>query len=741
MENVMEYILNLGGNLDDKLRRIGINNDQQLDTWARVQQQVLAADRTMANMGRSMGSLQQRIAALRAQREWIPAENREAIRQSNREIRDLERQIRDLENLNGGRLSQWFRELGQQIPLLNLWKNPLVHAAMSVRKLTQYMGEGREMYKQQMEAETKLAAVMRNTIGVENGEVEAILRLTSAQQKLGVIGDEVQLSGAQELATYVTKKESIEGLIPVMNDMLAQQYGLNASQEQAQNIAMMLGKVMNGQVGALSRYGYKFDDAQEKILKHGSESKRLAVLIDVVSESVGGVNAALAATPEGKLKQMANNAGDLQERVGKLAGLAQSAFSPVAEKIQALIDSVISFFEKHMTTIRQVIGTAADAFLGLFSTMKTLAPYVGFMGIVWLAYSIKLKGVAWWTKMAEMATTKFSGALKFLKHPLGYLSLAATVIVGAYQAVKAFNSVQGRFAELTGGVAAKIGVEQRELNRLFTLLKNNKDTDVRASIIAEIQEKYPDFIGNINLETASEEELEKARKKANDELARSIALQSLKETSQGAQEKIVAAEQKLWEHLSGDYTDAQINAGIDKVKSVVDEKIKSGKFTSGMISSGASNILIDQVMREAFGSAGHSMWGEKFNAPGSAGKWRDMINDMLENQQKVHVLEQFLGGRYGITDEQIIGATGVNSALASAVNGNKTNPKGDGSTDSTNEAIATGGKRNTVINITIGDLIKEINFNGGFGENRDAVQRDLAQAIMQVLGMAETAAG
>ena len=110
-------------------------------------------------------------------------------------------------------------------------------------------------YAGQEIAETKLANNMRNTMGARDEDIQSIKDLCSAQQQLGVIGDEVQLSGAQELATYLEKKSSLEKLIPVMNDMLAQQYGLEASQESAAQIATMLGKVMDGQVGALSRAG------------------------------------------------------------------------------------------------------------------------------------------------------------------------------------------------------------------------------------------------------------------------------------------------------------------------------------------------------------------------------------------------------------------------------------------------------------------------------------------------------
>ncbi len=173
-----------------------------------------------------------------------------------------------------------------------------------------------DAYAAQIEAETKLATVMRNTMGAREEDIQSIKDLCSVQQELGVIGDEVQLAGAQELATYLTKKQSLEQLIPVMNDMLAQQYGLNATQENAINIATMLGKVMDGQTGALSRYGYSFDEIQEKILKFGTESECAAVLCDVVSSSVGGMNAELAKTDVGKQKQLDNTLGDIKEKLG-----------------------------------------------------------------------------------------------------------------------------------------------------------------------------------------------------------------------------------------------------------------------------------------------------------------------------------------------------------------------------------------------------------------------------------------
>ncbi len=264
----------------------------------------------------------------------------------------------------------------------------------------------------QQEAETKLAQVMRNTMGASQEEMQSILDLASAQQKLGVIGDEVQLAGAQELGTYLSKADTLKKLLPVMNDMVAQQYGMNASQESAVNIATMMGKVMDGQVGALSRYGYKFDEAQEKILKFGTEEQRAATLAEVVSSAVGGVNEALANTPEGAMKKVSNNIGDLQERIGKLVTDLKASLMPTIEKLLQIGNNVISFIEEHkilfgaiVTAIGVVVvalkgWVAVQGVLNIIMSMNpiglVIVGIVALIGvIVFLCVKIKGWGTLW----------------------------------------------------------------------------------------------------------------------------------------------------------------------------------------------------------------------------------------------------------------------------------------------------------------------------------------------------------
>ena len=185
-------------------------------------------------------------------------------------------------------------------------------------------------------------------------EVDSIIELTIAQAKLGVVSYNVQIAGSQELATYLRKTSTLKQLIPVMNDMVAQQFGINASQEQAATVATMLGKVMDGQVGALKRYGYSFDEAQEKILKTGTESQRAAVLIEVVTSAVGGVNKALAQTPQGKIKAAAIEYKAAQEQIGKVVVAIKEKFIPAQTAAIKALSSVAQYlFSTQKKSIEQ----------------------------------------------------------------------------------------------------------------------------------------------------------------------------------------------------------------------------------------------------------------------------------------------------------------------------------------------------------------------------------------------------
>ena len=198
-------------------------------------------------------------------------------------------------------------------------------AQQSINSLAACVNDLSNAYSVQVQAETQLAEVMRQRMNATDADIDSIKRLASAQQELGVIGDEVQLAGAQQLATFLTQKSSIEQLLPAMNNLLAQQKGLNASSTDAYTVANMMGKAMQGQVSALTRVGITMSETQKEALKMGTEEERAALLAEIITQNVGQMNAKLAQTDVGKQKQLENTLGDIKEQ----AGAVVQSFQPV----------------------------------------------------------------------------------------------------------------------------------------------------------------------------------------------------------------------------------------------------------------------------------------------------------------------------------------------------------------------------------------------------------------------------
>lgn len=230
-----------------------------------------------------------------------------------------------------------------------------VGVAFSIGALLRFKKETEELYAIQLKNEVKLETVMRKRMGATQEQIQAIKDLASAEQALGIIGDEVQLAGAQQLATFLNQTESLKVLIPAMDHLVAQQYDYNATEEGARNVANMMGKVFTGQVGALTRVGISFSEAEEKILKYGTEAEKAATLAQVIENNVGKMNYALAQTDIGRQKQLSNTMGDIKEQFG-------AAFTQISVLLLPALNTVANVLAKIAALARQVAQAIANIF-------------------------------------------------------------------------------------------------------------------------------------------------------------------------------------------------------------------------------------------------------------------------------------------------------------------------------------------------------------------------------------------
>ena len=363
-----------------------------------------------------------------------------------------------------------------------------------------------DAYAVQEMAETKLSTIMRQRMGATDKEIQSIKELASAQQEIGVIGDEVQLSGAQQVATFLKEKDSLETLLPAMNNLLAQQKGLSATTGDAVQIGNLMGKAMMGQVDALKRVGISFSEAEANVIKYGTEQEKAAMLAQVIQNNVGDMNAELAKTDSGKQQQLVNTLGDMKEELG------------------AMVNGALPF-----VTIAAQASTALASVTTLVAGVKTLSVTLYASAKAFLASTVamvKNKGaalaVAAAQKVVSVATAAWTAVQKVLNfvltaNPIGIVITAigalVAAIIYAYNNCESFRKIVDKVWEaikplataIMNGLAKAFEWLVEKCKEAWEWLKNilglgNKKVEVAVKVtkpkaapkidLAETQKKY-----------------------------------------------------------------------------------------------------------------------------------------------------------------------------------------------------------------------------------------------------------
>ena len=307
-------------------------------------------------------------------------------------------------------------------------------AQRSFSQLQSGMKDLADAYAVQEVAETKLATVMQQRMGATDAEIQSIKDLASAQQEIGVIGDEVQLSGAQQIATFLNEKASLETLIPAMNNLLAQQKGLNASTGDAVQVGNLMGKAMMGQVDALKRVGISFTEAEANVIKYGTEQERAAMLAQVIQNNVGNMNAELAVTDSGKQQQLVNTLGDMKEQIGGLVNGALPFVTMAAQASQAL--AAVSTLIAGIKTLTTTLYASTKAFIA--STAATIKNKVATLAVAAAQKVVTIATNAW--KAAQVVLNMILTA-----NPIGLIitaiGLLVTAVITAYNNCESFRKI------------------------------------------------------------------------------------------------------------------------------------------------------------------------------------------------------------------------------------------------------------------------------------------------------------
>lgn len=287
------------------------------------------------------------------------------------------------------------------------------------------------------EVTAKFQQVAKNNNWTEE-EQKSLLSLNKTLGQTGVVSGGTLKAAQAQLGTFALTADQVKTLTPALADMIANNKGYNATAQDGVQIANLLGKVMTGSATALSKYGVTMTDAQKKVLQEGSASEKAAMAAQVLEANFGGINKALAETPQGKMTILQHEIAGLKTSVGNdliaafggVGGAVIKMVQAVEPLITAFFDKVASLAEKIGPPLEKVFGAVADkiskinfsGFTGQLSGLSgPIAAVTGLLGAAGLGGALSgLSGVP----VIGGLLSKFGGVLSGLGGPI-------TLVIGA----------------------------------------------------------------------------------------------------------------------------------------------------------------------------------------------------------------------------------------------------------------------------------------------------------------------
>lgn len=309
------------------------------------------------------------------------------------------------------------------------------------------------------EVTAKFQQVAKNNNWTDE-EQKSLLGLNKTLGQTGVVSGGTLKAAQAQLGTFALTADQVKTLTPALADMIANNKGYNATAQDGVQIANLLGKVMTGNATALSKYGVTMTDAQKKVLQEGSASEKAAMAAQVLEANFGGINKALANTPQGKMTVLQHEIAGLKTSVGNdliaafdgVGGAVIKMVQAVEPLITAFFDKVAALAEKIGPPLEKVFGAIADrigklnfnGFTGQLSSLSgPIAAVTGLLGAAGLGGALSgLSGIP----VIGGLLSKFGGILSGLGGPI-------TLVIGALAGLIATSpQLRSEFGTMLTGV-------------------------------------------------------------------------------------------------------------------------------------------------------------------------------------------------------------------------------------------------------------------------------------------------
>lgn len=843
MANNIAYTLSLKDEISSKLGKISGLGDTAVKKFKALSEMTTKTQQTMNDMGKSVGSLKEKLELLKAEKEWIPVSNLNSIRAYNTEIKKLEKEIQHLDTINGSVFKRNMKDAISNLPFSDLITNPVAlagaglfsagksafdfeegmakinttaqlsqpnldklgknlrsigveygadlntvpdafekilsqtgDAKLSTDILKQALKGSKAGFTDQIVVADALAQTL-SVVGKENTNAKEVLDtffqaknlgagefkdfaqympgLIASGKALGVNFKETagvfsymtaKGQSAERTAVLIENAFSAMGKSDIRKNLSAE--GINVFDKKGamrsmEQIGVDLAKRMRGMSPELKsifleNMGIVDKEARSAFIILSDETKKLKNVMSGVNNSTGAADEALknSMNNKQKLQQLWAKIQDLSITLGgAIAGVLVPAFDILASVLSPILSGtswLIDLFGEYTGTILSLVSVYGA--LWVVSNYEIVQKK---LLAIWEGRSIiqkKLK-VAWiW--LENIAVTAATGAIKLLigaekvlnvvmaMNPFGaVIVLLAGLAAGAYALTRMLKGASLHtkiMADVTKEANMRMIDEKVALDQLFgQLKKTNPGTEERKKLVDELNQKYPDLLSKYDLETAKLKDIDKIQKEVSKnmykKITQEIKVEKAKDLMKEAEDmkdnwagfgSTSKANEIKWKKIKALQKEAQLlleeaNKPEEEKKSTLEKQVDSHKKIVELLD---TEEKINAKIQELQGLKGKEKIGTK--------KYKNYVAEIARLQKLLNGGSSAGGG----------GKSSVGSA--------------------TNEAIATGGTKQTTINLNFKNVVESLVVRATDLQNSaDQIEQQVGDALLRALGMAVTNVG
>jgi hypothetical protein len=356
------------------------------------------------------------------------------------------------------------------------------------------------------DAVNQINSIQDNVTGVEvpvSAKTDALMdaynqianKATEIQGK-GIYGDEAMIAAGAEFATYFTDTDAITKMMDTLSDYAMGMSGGGALDTTALvDYATGLGKIMTGAYDAMTKKGFEFSDAQKAIINGtatqaqivqtlgaeyadaSSDMQAAAAISQVVEESWAGLYENMSQTPEGKIIQLTNAWGDLEEELGGILYPAVLDFLNLFTENWDEVSEFCTMFANGLAILVELATQLVNGALLVASAFQDnwgwIAPIVWGIVAAFAAYNVVLgiyngiQAVSNGLKAASAMADQVHAAALMMESGATFTATAAqygfnaallALIVILYALVGIINQVAGTSISATGLITGAVAV-------------------------------------------------------------------------------------------------------------------------------------------------------------------------------------------------------------------------------------------------------------------------------------------